>query len=352
MAAPISPAPLDKLPLLQVWWDSKPHPGPWNMALDEALLTQATAPTLRAYHWQEPTVSLGYGHTIPSHAEDARPRVRRSTGGGLVEHGEDSTFTLVLPQQRTTGAPRALEFYAWLHRALAEVLQRHTGNAHWLATSAGTLAGQHCFEAPVENDVLNAQGKAAGGALRRTHEGWLYQGSIRQRALPIEFWQSLLQRLAEEVLPFNREDALAPLAAELLQKKYATAAWQRSSRTTAPREIFVYGTLKRGCYNHHYLHGQQYLRNAVTTPSYRLYNLGGYPGMVQDFQRGIPVQGEIWRVDATCLARLDQLEGLAEAEYERVLIPLLNEPSPVEGYVYLQDVSRAADIGGLWAPLS
>jgi len=352
MASPASPTLLDKLPLLQFWWDPIPHPGPWNMALDEALLSQASYPTLRAYRWHEPTVSLGYSHAISAQAEDTRPRVRRSTGGGLVEHGEDSTFTLALPQRRTAAAPKALDLYRWLHRAVAEVLELHTGSAHWLANSAESTASQHCFEAPVESDVLTAAGKAAGGALRRTQAGWLYQGSIRQRNLPIEFWQSLQQHLAEEVLPFHQEDALLPLAAELLQKKYATAKWQRPSQMPAQRQIFVYGTLKRGCYNHHYLHGQRYLRNAVTTPSYRLYNLGGYPGMVQDFQRGIPVHGEIWRVDATCLARLDQLEGLAEAEYERVLIPLLNEPSPVEGYVYLQDVSRATDIGGLWAPLS
>ena len=352
MASPASPAPLDKLPLLQFWWNPVPHPGPWNMALDEALLSEATDPILRVYRWHEPTVSLGYGHSIPEQAEDPRPRVRRSTGGGLVEHGKDSTFTLVLPQHGTGRAPKALQIYAWLHQALAEVLELHTGQRHWLARPEETATGQHCFKAPVANDVMDAQGKAAGGALRRTQAGWLYQGSIRQGALPIEFWQSLLQRLAEEILPFHAEDVLAPIAAGLLQKKYATAAWQRSSQTTTPREIFVYGTLKRGCYNHHYLHGQQYLRSAQTAPSYRLYNLGGYPGMVHDFQHGVSVQGEIWRVDTTCLAHLDKLEGLAEAEYERVLIPLVNEPSPVEGYVYLQDVSRATDIGGLWAPLS
>ena len=49
------------------------------MALDEGLLTQATTPTLRAYRWHEPTVSLGYGYIIPAQAEDPRPRVRRST---------------------------------------------------------------------------------------------------------------------------------------------------------------------------------------------------------------------------------------------------------------------------------
>ena len=114
--------------------------------------------------------------------------------------------------------------------------------------------------------------------------------------------------------------------------------------------LFVYGTLKRGHSNHGYLRGQQFLSMAMTQPRYRLHDLGGYPGMVLNERDGISIHGEIWDVDAECLARLDELEDIDGGEYVRELTPLLppHDQSPIEGYRYLRDVSEAPDIGGSW----
>ena len=73
--------------------------------------------------------------------------------------------------------------------------------------------------------------------------------------------------------------------------------------------LFIYGTLKRGCYNHHYMHGQQFIDKARTVPIYRLYNLGGYPGMVLA-DDGLSIEGEVWEIDETCRTQLDVLEGV------------------------------------------
>lgn len=114
--------------------------------------------------------------------------------------------------------------------------------------------------------------------------------------------------------------------------------------------LFVYGTLKRGQSNHGYLRGQQFISMAMTQPRYRLHDLGGYPGMVLDECDGISIHGEIWDVDAECLALLDKLEDIEGGEYIRELIPLLppHDQAPIEGYRYLRDVSHAPDIGGSW----
>ena len=44
--------------------------------------------------------------------------------------------------------------------------------------------------------------------------------------------------------------------------------------------IFVYGTLKKGGSNHHLMAGQKFLGAARTIPGFRLYDLGGHPGMI------------------------------------------------------------------------
>jgi len=111
------------------------------------------------------------------------------------------------------------------------------------------------------------------------------------------------------------------------------------------RRIFVYGTLKRGHGNHHYLAGQRFVAEACTLPLYRLYDMGGYPGMIRD-DRGVAVEGEIWEVDEDCLARLDVLEDTAGGEYERVVIKL--EGGCVEGYLYLRSVEGRRDAGACW----
>ena len=65
-----------------------------NMAIDESLLRHAQAPVLRLYGWEETCVSIGYfqkASVVPAGISF----VRRYTGGGLVEHGRDLTYTLV-----------------------------------------------------------------------------------------------------------------------------------------------------------------------------------------------------------------------------------------------------------------
>ncbi|MDI1319207.1 MAG: gamma-glutamylcyclotransferase, partial [bacterium] len=74
--------------------------------------------------------------------------------------------------------------------------------------------------------------------------------------------------------------------------------------------VFVYGTLKRGGSNHAFLARQRFLGEARTAPGFTLYSLGDYPGMVRAPGDTAGVTGELWVVDDTCLAELDQLEGL------------------------------------------
>ena len=117
-----------------------------------------------------------------------------------------------------------------------------------------------------------------------------------------------------------------------------------------PHPVFVYGSLKRGCSNHHFLHSQRFVAVGFTTPRYNLYTLGDFPAMVEAAEGGRSIEGEIWAVDSACLAQLDLLEDTAHGMYARVPIHLLppHDKLPVHGYLYLFDITGRTDCGNVW----
>ena len=114
--------------------------------------------------------------------------------------------------------------------------------------------------------------------------------------------------------------------------------------------VFVYGTLKRGGCNHHWISAQRFVGEAETEAVYRMYDAGGFPALVADEKRGVSIQGELWDVDENGLAKLDVLEGVAVGEYERVpcrLSPAISE-TPVQIYLWLLSTAGMAEIGACW----
>src|SRR5688572_30718232 len=88
----------------------------WNMALDEALLENATSigsPVLRLYGWNQSAATFGYSQKYSDVAAwtPLRPMVRRPTGGGLVPHDADWTYSLIFPPEHSWHKLRAEESY-------------------------------------------------------------------------------------------------------------------------------------------------------------------------------------------------------------------------------------------------
>src|SRR5690349_5464521 len=88
--------------------------GAWNMALDEALLEAAATiggPVMRFYGWTEPAATFGYFQKFEEIAAwtTLRPLIRRPTGGGLVTHDADWTYSVIIPPGTDWYAAKALE---------------------------------------------------------------------------------------------------------------------------------------------------------------------------------------------------------------------------------------------------
>ena len=162
---------------LLVLRDETPHAAALNMALDEVLLRAVSVPTLRLYRWAGSAVSFGYfgRYEEVRRAWPEREMVRRWTGGGVVPHGDDFTYSLMVPRGHALARVTAAESYRAIHEAVAQAL---AGSAT-LAGAAAAPSGSACFENPVTSDVLIAGRKAAGAAQRRTSAGMLHQGSVQ-----------------------------------------------------------------------------------------------------------------------------------------------------------------------------
>lgn len=113
--------------------------------------------------------------------------------------------------------------------------------------------------------------------------------------------------------------------------------------------VFVYGTLKQGFSNHHFLANANFLGNALTCKSYALY-CSGLPFVIRD-QAVSRIFGEAYSVDGVTLKALDCLEGHPSC-YRREQIQIcLNEKSlPAKTflawiYFYPKPVGRLLPVG-------
>jgi lipoyl(octanoyl) transferase len=245
---------------LDVYRTVAPQSAAMNMAIDEALLERVTVPSIRFYGWESPALSFGYFGRftdVSNHAVE-RDLVRRWTGGGIVLHGDDLTYSIVIPMNDAAFDESSMSIYEKIHRALCVALAEsgqhavvaaiddrgdarsamETGMAN-PAYSAATGTGiadpgystaascNHCFANPVRADVLINGRKIAGAAQRRTRRGLLQQGSIQG----IQPGIGLAERFAEG-LSDNREvrslsHAIQQRAREIAERKYASDAWLR-----------------------------------------------------------------------------------------------------------------------------
>ena len=76
-------------------------------------------------------------------------------------------------------------------------------------------------------------------------------------------------------------------------------------------KIFVYGTLKKGFYNNKYLTTSKYVASARTLRKYALCVGGPFKGpYMYKNTKGYKIPGEIYKVSAKTLKKLDKLEGV------------------------------------------
>jgi lipoate-protein ligase A len=250
-----------------------PSPGPWNMAVDEVLLTDAVEngnATLRFYQWSEPTLSLGYFQPFTDRNQHFASRncaiVRRQSGGGAILHDHELTYSFVLPpgDPLTRDAP---QLYNAVHAAFIAALTKVSDDANTSPSlkcrgnqiSTETLDGPFlCFQRQSPGDVVltppadstvtrNPPRKVLGSAQRRHRGAILQHGSLlleKSTCAPeLDGLTDLLGRLPSvhelitavcaeleltckiRLVPYQMSAELQSEAADLSNNKYGSPAW-------------------------------------------------------------------------------------------------------------------------------
>lgn len=155
------------------------------MAVDECLLESAldhNRATVRIYHWEQATVSLGYFQ--PPHDPDRTlrfgnlPTVRRLSGGGAILHHLEVTYSFVLGPQHPLAADPS-DLYRRAHTAILNVLCDCGVEAR--LRGVDQKAGIEpflCFSRGDKNDIVLGAVKIVGSAQRRRRGAVLQHGSL------------------------------------------------------------------------------------------------------------------------------------------------------------------------------
>ena len=216
--------PVKKLfPLMQFWSDLSPRTPAGQMACDEALLRLAGLPVLRLYRWSAPAVTFGYAQrlaVVRSIVGD-RPLMRRWSGGGVVDHGSDLTLALAIPSSSEVARGGSSGIYRAIHEALLGAIRSAVPGAR-LVTPEECRCGAVCFQSPVQCDIVAGAVKLCGGALRRSREGVLYQGSLVIENPPE---QNIPASLSEVCSVFQNTAPVECEARRLEVEKYSLPGW-------------------------------------------------------------------------------------------------------------------------------
>jgi len=219
-----------------LWKDGQRDPF-MNMAVDQLLLDrilEARKPVIRIYGWDRPSVSIGYVQKYSAAPSSGYAVVRRPTGGGVVFHDTDLTYTAVVPDGHYITGLNRIESYHVFHRAVLRMLSSF-GKEGFLSSTEHPVpdrATMVCFTTPTRYDVISGDSKYAGAAQRRTKTGILHQGSISLDAGNGDaslIQERLISALAEEFnIVFSEyipAESFLSAAAQLAKDKYSTPEW-------------------------------------------------------------------------------------------------------------------------------
>jgi lipoate-protein ligase A len=249
------------------------------MAVDEAILLAAlkdnAPPTIRFFRWEKPSITFGYMVRVEKELnidlcrERDVPFIRRMTGGGVVFHGCDITFSIVFPRGLASDTSNPLSSYRFINGMFLKAFAKLGLTTSLLSGGDAKSADARnvCFVEPTTYDVLYDGRKLVGNAQRR-RKGWvLNHGSMllntgfRQMADLIADLEDPSRAFSEncvsieEIAPaLTREEIIeavtaefarelgvsiehhdlsadeADLARDLAGKKYSTDAWNFERR--------------------------------------------------------------------------------------------------------------------------
>jgi lipoate-protein ligase A len=213
-------------------------PPAFNMALDEALLEAVAClgrPVLRFYGWTEPAATFGYFQKFADveRATHLRPLIRRPTGGGIVPHDADWTYSLAFPPGHEWHSLKAEASYRRVHEWIQSAFKKlnvitELAPCSHKSAIRNPQSATGCFAGYEKSDVLWHGKKIAGAAQRRNKLGLLIQGSVQPPPISLSpaDWQKAMCDVGRvecgvEWADFEPDRTLSERANSLVRQKYS-----------------------------------------------------------------------------------------------------------------------------------
>jgi len=219
------------------------------MAADMWLLEQLQSlggQAFRRYGWVSPQITFGYGQkadwVTAETQKDLASLIRRPTGGGIVRHGTDLTYCLVLSKGSIGEQMPPMQLYGLIHQRWGDALDAQNIESCLMPcpqNSKSVIPGD-CFKEPVGRDLMNATGnrKLGGAAMKRTRKGVLIQGTLElgdwpnldHEILENNFLKLIAKDFNEIINPIEWPSNLETQRLSLV-KTYSSLCWTRERKT-------------------------------------------------------------------------------------------------------------------------
>jgi len=187
------------------FFNTQTYPAEENMKIDSQMLSALSpnaVPILRFYEWQKRALSYGYfiKHEEFIDLKLAKEReidcVRRPTGGGIVFHTSDLTFSFFMPKNYKFFSTDVVKNYQFVNNHILAAVkdffswqnlsQEDNISINLLKENvtqqtdaeAQNLISNFCMAKPTKYDLMFNGKKIAGAAQRTTKNGYLHQASI------------------------------------------------------------------------------------------------------------------------------------------------------------------------------
>ena len=193
----------------------------WNMALDEALLygfKEHNLPILRIYGWEK---ALSFGRfselakilDMDKIEHNSISCVRRITGGGVLVHGNDISYSLIMPRRLLEGRS-VKETYHYLSGFLIRFYEKLSLKAEFASDlNLEIQSSDICLAANEPYDIVINGKKMGGNAQRYIKHTLLQHGSI-----PISFDKKYFEPLFLKDSGLGRACSLQELEVTLAYK--------------------------------------------------------------------------------------------------------------------------------------
>ncbi|MBI4707114.1 MAG: lipoate--protein ligase family protein [Candidatus Omnitrophica bacterium] len=213
---------------------SKPATAVYNMALDEKIFNQYLldgVPVLRVYGWSAPSFTYGFSQKpqeeldLPGCARAGVEVVKRMTGGGILFHHDEITYSFVCSKQDVGEEPGVFVSYrricAFLIRFYKSLSLKVSFAIESESFKSRSLPQALCSASNEKYDIIINDKKIGGNAQKRRRQAVFQHGAIPcsiDWELVSKYIRVFPKNMPEEITTLSQELAHVPDKAVLEEK--------------------------------------------------------------------------------------------------------------------------------------